>query len=82
MSDDLEREIDGLIIVNSYIFCTHGHEYCNHCVMDARIANDYKSEGQDVVGVLSQEMIRRAQLGMNTEVRAIVPFRLCPHTHP
>lgn len=81
MADDLDLAIDELIVVNSYIFCTHGHEYCNHCSMDTRIANDYKNEGQEVVGMLSQEMIRQAHLGMDTEVRDNISYSSCPPTN-
>jgi hypothetical protein len=48
MSDpSLTELLDDFIRVNGFLFCTHGHEYCNHCGKDNRAVNDDEISGQN-----------------------------------
>ncbi|KAI0032967.1 hypothetical protein K488DRAFT_48701 [Vararia minispora EC-137] len=38
--------LDENLRINGFLFCIHGHEYCNHCQRDHRNANDDELAGE------------------------------------
>ncbi|TRM62733.1 hypothetical protein BD626DRAFT_53655 [Schizophyllum amplum] len=62
-------DLGDMISVNSFVFCKHGHEFCNHCQCDFRTTNDYSGASpEDALAALNAEM-KRLQTGQESPGR-------------
>ncbi|KAL1741784.1 hypothetical protein HDZ31DRAFT_66589 [Schizophyllum fasciatum] len=53
------------MFANGFHFCKHGHEYCNHCQIDLRAANDDSTlDPEDLDGLDEEELMKRLRMTM------------------